>query len=98
MIITTISYDRLDIVSFLNQLKLIGIVLYIHGATLTPYGLFGIGRPAKKILTECRPGSRGIYSQRNFPGPVCLTDTGTASCRPRGSTRTTSARPLPASI
>jgi hypothetical protein len=79
------------------QRKLV-LNFYIHGETLTPYGLLVIGRPAKNTFTEWRPGSRGTYSQRNLPGVVCLTDTGTASCRPRASTRTTSARPLPASI
>ncbi len=71
---------------------------YVHGETLTAYGLFVIGRPAKNIFTEWGPGSRGTYSQRNFPGLVCFTDTGTTFCRPWESAITTSARPLPASI
>jgi hypothetical protein len=35
-----------------NEILYRKILSFIHDATLTPYGLFGIGRPAKKILTE----------------------------------------------
>lgn len=52
------------------------------GAMLTPTGLPGMGFPAKKILTECKPITGDTYSHRQTSGEVWRNFTGIAVLLP----------------
>lgn len=52
------------------------------GAMLTPMGLPGIGLPAKKILTECRPVTGDTYSHLQTSGEVWRSFAGTVVLLP----------------
>jgi len=52
------------------------------GVMLTPTGLPGMGFPAKKILTECKPIIGDTYSHRQTSGEVWRNFIGTAVLLP----------------
>lgn len=69
---------------------------YIPGEILTPYGLDGIGRPAKNIFIVWTPRVEATYSHLHVSVEVCFSFTGTEFL-PAASTMTTSGVPVPAS-